>query len=211
MIKKERKKDKSKIYDRILASATKEFADKGFAGARMDEIARQAKINKAMIYYHIGNKEAIYNTVLSSTFGSMAAVMNKNILLDKEPSENLRIYIQTISKTLRENPQIPPIMLRETAAGGKNLPKGVIQALTVINEILAQIVKQGVERDEFHPASSFIIHSMIVGPLLFLKQMEALIQQQISILGPENIISQWPDDICKEIETLIFRALSKKG
>jgi len=211
MVKTKPKKDKSKIYDRILKSATKEFADKGFAGARMDEIARQAKINKAMIYYHIGDKQSLYDAVLSSTFGNMAAEISKNIVLDKEPAENLHIYIQTVSETIRKNPQIPPIMLRETAAGGKNLPEEVIQALTIILEILAQIVKQGVERDEFHSASSFIIHSMIVGPLLFLKQMEALIQQQIKIIGPENIISQWPDDICKEIETLIFRALSKKG
>jgi len=211
MVKKDTKKDKSVIYDRILASATKEFADKGFAGARMDEIARQAKINKAMIYYHIGDKEALYNTVLSSTFGNMAAVMSKNILVDKEPTENLHIYIQTVAETIRENPQIPPIMLRETAAGGKNLPEGVIQALTVILEILAQILKQGVEKDAFHPASSFIIHFMIISPLIFLQQMEALIHQQINLLGPENIISKWPDDIAQEVEILIFRTLSKKG
>jgi hypothetical protein len=141
----------------------------------------------------------------------MAAMMNKNILLDKEPAENLHIYIQTISEAIRENPQIPPIMLRETAAGGKSLPEGVIQALTVIFEILAQIIKQGVEKNEFYPASSFIVHFMIVSPLIFLKQVGTLIQQQIKIIGPENIISQWPDDIGKEIEALIFRALSKKG
>ena len=211
MAKKESKKAKSVIYDRILKSATEEFVDKGFAGARMDEIARQAKINKAMIYYHIGDKEALYNTVLSSTFGDMAALMSKNILLDKTPAENLRLYIRTVAETIQENPQVPPIMLRETAAGGKNLPKGVIQALTVILEILAQILKQGVEKDEFHPASSFIIHFMLISPLIFLQQMEALILQQIKILGPENIISQWPDDICKELENLIFRALSIKG
>jgi len=41
------KKGKPLIYDKILKSATTEFAAKGFAGARMDEIARQAKINKA--------------------------------------------------------------------------------------------------------------------------------------------------------------------
>jgi len=177
----------------------------------MDEIARQAKINKAMIYYHIGDKEALYNTVLSSTFGNMAAAMGKNIIWDKQPAENLHIYIQTISEAIRENPQIPPIMLREAASGGKNLPEEVIQALTIILEIMAQILKQGVGKNEFHPASSFMIHFMIAGPLIFLQQMEALIHQQINILGPENIISQWPDDICEEIETLIFRALSKKG
>jgi TetR/AcrR family transcriptional regulator len=210
MVKKDTKKNKSKIYARILASATKEFADKGFAGARMDEIAKKAKINKAMIYYHIGDKEALYNAVLNSTFGNMATMMNKNIVLDKEPAENLHIYIQTVSETIRENPNIPPIMLRESASGGKNLPEGVIVSLTSIMEILAQILKLGVEKNEFHQASSFMIHFMIVSPLIFLQQMEALIHQQINIIGPENIISKWPDDICEELETLIFRALSKK-
>jgi len=92
MVKTKSKKNKFGIYDRILESATAEFADKGYAGARMDEIARQAKINKAMIYYHIGDKEALYNTVLNTTFGNMAAVMKKNIIFDKEPAENLHIY-----------------------------------------------------------------------------------------------------------------------
>ena len=205
------KKGKPLIYDKILKSATTEFAAKGFAGARMDEIARQAKINKAMIYYHIGDKKSLYDAVLNSSFGNLAAVMRENIIWDKPPVENLRIYIQTISKTIQNNSQIPPIMLREAAAGGKNLPSEVIQSLTSIMETLALILKQGVERNEFHPASSMIIHFMIVSPLIFLKQMEALIHQQINRLGPENIISKWPDDIYEEIESLIFRAISKKG
>jgi TetR/AcrR family transcriptional regulator len=203
-------KGKSAIFGKILKSATKEFADKGFAGARMDEIARQAKINKAMIYYHIGDKNALYNSVLNSTFGSLAAIMEKSIIWDKPPDENLHIYIQTLSKTIRNNPRIPPIMLRETASGGKNLPEEVIQSLSSILEMLAQIIKQGVEQDEFHPASSLIIHFMLISPLIFLKQMETLIRHQIDMLGPENINSKWPEDISKEIETLIFRAISKK-
>ncbi|MBC2713991.1 MAG: TetR/AcrR family transcriptional regulator [Desulfobacteraceae bacterium] len=211
MVKTKSKKDKSGIYDRILASAIKEFADKGFAGARMDEIATQAKINKAMIYYHIGDKEVLYTAVLNSTFGNMAAVMEKNIIWDKLPAENLHIYIQTVSETIRGNPQIPPIMLRETASGGKDLPVEVIQSLSTILEILAQIIKQGIERNEFHPASSLIIHFMLISPLIFLKQMETLIRHQINRLGPENINSKWPDDICGEIETLIVRAISTKG
>lgn len=211
MAKTKSNKGKSAIFDKILKSASKEFADKGFAGARMDEIARQARINKATIYYHIGDKEALYNTVLSDTFGSLATIMEKNIIWDKPPVENLHIYIQTLLKTIEANPRIPPIMLRETASGGRNLPEKVIQSLSTILEILAQIIKQGVEKKEFHPASSLIIHFMLISPLIFLKQMETLIRHQINSLGPENIISKWPEDISKEIETLIFRAISKRG
>lgn len=211
MAKTRSKKDKSDAYAQILKSATKEFANKGYAGARMDEIARQAKINKAMIYYHIGDKKSLYAAVLNSTFGNLAAMMQKSISWDKPPDENLKIYIHTVAEEIRKNPQIPPIMLRETASGGKNLPEEVIRSLTVILEMMAQIIKKGVEKNEFHPASSFIVHFMLISPLVFLKQMGPLIRRQINILGPENITSKWPDDISGEVERLIFRAVSKKS
>jgi AcrR family transcriptional regulator len=163
-----------------------------------------------MIYYHIGDKEALYAAVLNSTFGNMAAVMEENIIWGKSPAENLHIYCQTIGDSIRQNPRIPPIMLRETASGGKNLPEAVVQSLSVILEILAQIIKQGVENNEFHPASALILHFMFISPFVFLKQMEDLIKQQISLLGPENIGNQWPENIFQEIEALIFRAVLKK-
>jgi len=204
------KKSKSVVYQKILKSATKEFSDKGYAGARVDEIARLANINKAMIYYHFGDKKSLYAAVLNSTFGNLAESLEKSISWEKKPEENLRIYIHTVAGEIQKNPQIPPIMLSETATGGKNLPEEVVQSLTIILEIMARIIKQGVEENQFYPASSFIIHFMLISPLVFLKQMGPLIQQHIQMLGPENVISKYPEDIIGEIENLIFRAISKK-
>ena len=47
---------KDKAIEKILFAARGEFADKGFEGARVDEIARKAGINKAMLYYLYGNR-----------------------------------------------------------------------------------------------------------------------------------------------------------
>jgi len=49
---------------RILEVATDEFAQKGLAGARVDEIARKAKANKQLVYYYFGGKLGLYNEVL---------------------------------------------------------------------------------------------------------------------------------------------------
>ena len=54
--------------DRILAAAAAEFAERGFAGARVDRIARRARVNKAMLYYHFKSKEGLYRTLLRQTF-----------------------------------------------------------------------------------------------------------------------------------------------
>ena len=50
--------------ERILRAAFKEFAAKGFAGARVDTIARRASINKRMLYHYFGDKEELFREVL---------------------------------------------------------------------------------------------------------------------------------------------------
>ncbi|MEI9865029.1 MAG: helix-turn-helix domain-containing protein [Limisphaerales bacterium] len=50
--------------ERILVAALKEFAAKGFAGARVDAIARRAAINKRMLYHYFGDKEDLFRAVL---------------------------------------------------------------------------------------------------------------------------------------------------
>ena len=50
--------------ERILAAATEQFAAKGLAGARVDEIARGAQVNKQLVYYYFGGKLELYNAVL---------------------------------------------------------------------------------------------------------------------------------------------------
>jgi AcrR family transcriptional regulator len=50
--------------ERILLAALGEFANQGFAGARVDVIARRARINKRMLYHYFGNKEGLFREVL---------------------------------------------------------------------------------------------------------------------------------------------------
>ncbi|MBB4840350.1 TetR/AcrR family transcriptional regulator [Sphingomonas kyeonggiensis] len=52
----------------IIAIATRHFADKGFAGARVDEIAAATATSKRMIYYHFGSKDGLYRAVLTEAY-----------------------------------------------------------------------------------------------------------------------------------------------
>ena len=79
MVTEKQQEKKGETRQRILEAAALEFAEKGFAGARVDEIARLANVNKATIYYHIGDKEALYSRVLHEVLGHTAARMARNI------------------------------------------------------------------------------------------------------------------------------------
>jgi AcrR family transcriptional regulator len=57
----------------ILDVATKEFADQGYSGARVDHIAAQTRTTKRMIYYYFGSKEQLYICVLNQAYGAIRA------------------------------------------------------------------------------------------------------------------------------------------
>ncbi len=56
---------------RILEAATLEFAEKGFDGARVDQIAARAAVNKQMIYHYFGNKDALFTRTLAEAYASI--------------------------------------------------------------------------------------------------------------------------------------------
>jgi len=76
----------SRSRERILAAALKEFAAKGFAGARVDLIARRAAINKRMLYHYFGNKEHLFREVLRLKMAERQAWADT---LSGDPAESL--------------------------------------------------------------------------------------------------------------------------
>ena len=72
--------------ERILSAALKEFAAKGFAGARVDTIARRAAINKRMLYHYFGDKEALFLEVLRRKIVERQALAE---VAPEDPAEHL--------------------------------------------------------------------------------------------------------------------------
>jgi AcrR family transcriptional regulator len=69
----DRQRDAERTRAEILDVATREFADRGFAGARVDEIAEQTRTTKRMIYYYFGGKEQLFVAVLERAYAEIRA------------------------------------------------------------------------------------------------------------------------------------------
>lgn len=76
---------------RILEAALEEFAAKGFAGARVDVIARRARINKRMLYHYFGDKEGLFREVLRRKISQRAAWLAN---APEEPAERLPVWFR---------------------------------------------------------------------------------------------------------------------
>src|SRR5215217_7201753 len=107
--------------DRILAAAASEFAGRGYAGARVDRIAARARVNKAMLYYHFGSKQALYRTLLRNTFGAIASQLQHIAESPLPPALKLDAAIAALAAFIDAHAFFPSIMLREVAEGGSHL------------------------------------------------------------------------------------------
>src|SRR5580693_8564192 len=85
-------RDPERTRRRILAAALAEFSAKGFAGARVDAIARRARGNKRMLYHYFGNKEALFSAVLRL---KMAERRSWGAALPSDPAERLPFWFQS--------------------------------------------------------------------------------------------------------------------
>ena len=81
--------------ERILGAALKEFAAKGFAGARVDAIARRAAINKRMLYHYFGDKEELFRAVLRRKVSERQVWAAD---LPRDPAERLPFWFQAACK-----------------------------------------------------------------------------------------------------------------
>jgi len=92
------KKDSLPSKEKILLAAQKEFAARGFAGARMEAIARAAGINKAMLFYYFASKEKLYQTILKGVMGEFYKKISGLITPDLTPAVFMekfpQLYIQ---------------------------------------------------------------------------------------------------------------------
>lgn len=151
----------------ILDAAASNFAARGFGGARMDAIAKDAGVNKATIYYHIGDKKALYREALKRVLGNIADQVAENVRRASFPEDRIRVYIKTIASNIQSAPCFTPMILRELATGGVNFPDEVLGEMKRVIGTLDKILKEACASGSFREADLAGVHMMIVGGINF--------------------------------------------
>ncbi|MBP7340936.1 MAG: TetR/AcrR family transcriptional regulator [Smithellaceae bacterium] len=166
--------EKMKTADKILNAARASFAEDGYSGTHMDAIALRAGVNKAALYYHIGDKDTLYARVLHEVLGNVAEGVKQTVAAADGPEEKLRSYIRFMAAVVIRNPELPPIMMRELAAGGVHLPRLVVEDITGVLAILMGILEDGRKQGIFTDIVPFLVHTMIMGTILLYSKGEPI-------------------------------------
>ena len=118
-----RTNDPERTVADIIEVATKEFAEKGLAGARIDVIARAMKTSKRMIYYYFGSKEGLYIAVLEEAYRRIRAIEADLRLEDLEPEAALRKLVSFTVDYQWANPDFVRLVMGENIQRGEYLAR----------------------------------------------------------------------------------------
>ncbi len=194
--------------DVILAAAAIEFAERGFAGARVDRIARRAKVNKAMLYYHFKSKQRLYRTLLRRMFTLAARRLQAVAAADLAPADKVDRAIAGMAAFIQEHTFFPAIMLREVAEGGAHLDRETLMALAAVPLAVANIVQEGVAAGAFRPVNPVFAYFSMLAPIMFYLA-GAPIRTEISQLPAIDLRALSTADFVQQVQESARRSLAR--
>lgn len=145
-------RNSEKTRQDILLAAEQNFSDKGFYGARIDEIAADAKINKRMIYEYFGSKEALYKKVLFRVYKRLENAENELIDRDLHGVALIRALICMYFDFLRDNESFVQILMWENlnkAHSLNEMPDADVERPTI--RYFTEELRHGKEIGVFRP------------------------------------------------------------
>jgi len=193
--------------EKIFEAARTVFQKKGFAGARMQEIADEAGINKAMLHYCFKNKELLFKAVFMNAFGQLAPQINGIFNSEDTVFDKIKKFTHSYISFVIENPYLPPFIIQEmnnnpefvmSFFNNERRPNPVLLLSQIEKEIADGIIKP------LHPKQLLLdVFSMTVFP--FAAQMMVKGMLQISDVEFNQMMEERKISIAEQIINSIKR------
>jgi AcrR family transcriptional regulator len=144
-------RDPERTRSAILAAATREFAEKGIGGARVDAIALQAGTNKRMLYHYFGDKEGLYIAVLEKAYGQIREAEKSLDLANRTPEEGLKELALFTWRYFRAHPEFISLLATENMHKAEHVRKSfkIREMQTNLQTELAAVLRRGEAEGSF--------------------------------------------------------------
>jgi TetR/AcrR family transcriptional regulator len=201
---------------KIISAAIKVFAEKGKHGARMEEIAVRASVNKAMLYYYYTSKEILFKEVLKTILGKITANIIKNtkqiIENSNDPIEIVEGFIHAHNKAFSRNSDYTKVLLIAIV----NTPEEfrevmeVTQPDQIFPQKLMDIFEQGISQNNFRNVDPMQVFISIIGTNLiyFIGKPIAEILMNLEVQDEQAFLRKREDSV---VDLLLYGLVKKKS
>jgi TetR/AcrR family transcriptional regulator len=147
----------------ILQAAEIEFANRGFARARLEDIAEPVGITRAAIIYHFGDKQALYAAVLEATFKALAVRIRAALEADAPHAERVERLIGAWVDYAAERPTLARLFIREVANSQQELAPELRELVDPMFSLVTEGIEKGQEAGAFRKIDPSLIVSILAG------------------------------------------------
>ncbi|MET0675776.1 MAG: TetR/AcrR family transcriptional regulator [Bradyrhizobium sp.] len=160
--KKPQRRDPLATQRKLLTAARREFADSGLAGARVDEIAARAGVNKQLVYHYFGDKDALYRAVIEWVYEEIRAQERELNLDGLPPQQAIKKLIESSFDYLAAHPDFIALLNDENRDGARHVRGSrKLEAMhsplvSMVSTILSDGVKAGVFRKGINAVHLYI-------------------------------------------------------
>jgi len=151
----------------LLAAARKAFAVKGFDGASIRGITREAGANLGAVTYHFGSKDALYAAVLEDGLRPLAARVQEAVASAGSARERMLRVVRAYWAHFEVHPDLPRLLLQEVAAG-KPPPPVVLEILIGMKEAIAGLHVEGTEDGSVRAGHSVLTALSVISQPIYL-------------------------------------------
>jgi TetR/AcrR family transcriptional regulator len=195
---------------RILAAACDEFGAHGFAATTVDRIARRARVNKAMIYYHFPNKRALYTCIIRDVFAPITERARAAMHQDEPPAQKLDRLIDALVRSVDQSTHFLPIFLREIADGGAHLGPEELGLIAGVFATVRGVIGEGAEQKIFQPVHPALAHFTIIAPLVMFRAA-APVRARIKAVRHVEIPEADSDTLVRHLQMVARRMLAPEA
>jgi len=194
--------------EKILNAARQEFAAFGLAGARVDRIAQNAAVNKAMIYYHFSSKENLYQAVIDDHLALISEFLEKNLVPEISVEDVFPKISEFINALFSERKYFLPIMLREIADGGERIKTAMARLISDkgISERIRLMIDCGIKEGRFRDVDSKQAMISFLGMNLFYQ----ILSPAINIVWEITDETKFRQERPQAVADLFLNGLKKK-
>ena len=174
----------------ILNAALEVFVERGSSGARMQEIADRAGVNKTLLHYYFRRKENIYRRVVEHAFMTFFGAIERALTAEDDFEASLKTFIDTLMDVAAANPRLPLFVMAELSQGGATA-RAILEEVFRSRRItmpqrMVALIRRNQEAGEIRPVDPPQLMLTLLGSCIYYFVTEPIVQTMLGQIDPDR-------------------------